>query len=55
MLECVFLRGARPGWYHFRGDDINRGFLREVFPARFPRPLEELRWAERACWDIQSI
>ena len=34
---------------------MNCRFLCKVLSARFPRPLEELRWAERTCWDIQDI
>jgi len=55
VLKHVFLRGAEFGRRHFRGDDIDRGLLCEVLPARLPRPLEELRRAERACRDLQHI
>lgn len=39
LLECVFSHGTGFGRHHFRGDDIDRGFLREVFSTRFPMPL----------------
>lgn len=55
LVECVLLRSAGFGRHCFWGDDIDCGLLRKVFPTRFPRPLEELRGAERACRDLQSV
>lgn len=55
LLEDVFLGGAGFRGRQIRGNDIDRWFLREVFPACLSMPLEELRWAERARRGFQSI
>ena len=55
LLEGMFFDRAGFRGCHFRWNNVDRGFLREVFPACFPMPLEELRWAERACRGVQSV